>query len=150
MFAEIAKARESGDPQALVEQIPYAKALGMSMSMSEGQLVGQMDFAKHLIGDIGIGALHGGTIGSLLESTAIFTLLWEVEETQMPKTINLTVEYLRSGRPKTTYASAQITRHGRRVANVRAVAWQDDPDKPIAVAYAHFLISPAFDIKTIT
>lgn len=138
----IAKAREAGQPQDLVQHIPYAQALGMSMSMSEDQLIGQMDFGPQLIGDIGVGALHGGTIGSLLESTAIFTLLWEVEKTQMPKTINLTVEYLRSGRPKTTFAKADITRHGRRVANVRAVAWQDDPEKPIAAAYAHFLLVP--------
>ena len=142
MYEAIAKARDDGDPQALVEHIPYARALGMSMSIKDGSLVGQMDFASHLIGDLGVGALHGGTIGSLLESTAIFTLLWDVEETQMPKTINLTVEYLRSGRPKTTYASAEITRHGRRVANVRAIAWQDDPAKPIAAAYAHFLLVP--------
>lgn len=113
------------------------------MSIQDGALVGQMEFDQHLIGDIGIGALHGGTIGSLLESTSIFTLLWEVEKTLMPKTINLTVEYLRSGRPKTTYARAEITRHGRRVANVRAAAWQDDPEKPIAAAYAHFLLVPA-------
>ncbi|MCP4445093.1 MAG: PaaI family thioesterase [Myxococcales bacterium] len=138
----ISKARAEGQPQALVEHIPYARALGMSMSIKEGQLVGQMDFAQHLIGDIGVGALHGGTIGSLLESTAIFTLLWEVEKTQMPKTINLTVEYLRSGRPKRTYARAEIARHGRRIANVRATAWQEDVDKPIAAVYAHFLLVP--------
>ncbi len=139
----IRQARELANPQLLVDRIPYAKQMGISMSLQDKTLVGQMDFSQHLIGDIGVGALHGGTIGALLESTAIFTLLWEVEETQMPKTINLTVEYLRSGRPKTTYASAEITRHGRRVANVRATAWQDDPTKPIAAAYAHFLLVPA-------
>jgi uncharacterized protein (TIGR00369 family) len=138
----IQQARLLGDPQMLVDKIPYAKAMGIGMRIEAGQLQGQMDFAQRLIGDIGVGALHGGTIGALLESTAIFTLLWEVQETTMPKTINLTVEYLRSGRPKTTYASASITRHGRRVANVRAIAWQDDPDKPIAAAYAHFLLAP--------
>ncbi len=135
-------AREQGNPQLLADKIPYAKALGIQFSQEGEELVGKMEFSQHLIGDIGVGALHGGTIGALLESTAIFSLLWEVEDTKMPKTINLTVEYLRSGRPKTTYASATITRHGRRVANVRATAWQDDPEKPIAAAYAHFLLVP--------
>ncbi len=136
------KAIEQKNPQLLADTIPYAKAMGIHFAQEEDKLIGQMDFAQHLVGDIGVGALHGGTIGALLESTAIFSLLWEVEDTQMPKTINLTVEYLRSGRPKTTYASATITRHGRRVANVRAKAWQEDPDKPIAAAYAHFLLVP--------
>jgi uncharacterized protein (TIGR00369 family) len=139
-FIQAAKAQ--GNPQLLADKIPFAKALGIQFSQEDDKLLGQMNFQKHLIGDIGIGALHGGTIGALLESTAIFSLLWEVTDTQMPKTINLTVEYLRSGRPKTTYASAEITRHGRRVANVRATAWQDDPEKPIAAAYAHFLLVP--------
>lgn len=139
----IAEARAHGNPQMLVDKIPYAKSIGMSIDLHDNKLRGQLDFAQHLIGDLGIGALHGGTIGALLESTAIFTLLWEIQDTTMPKTINLTVEYLRSGRPKTTYASAEITRHGRRVANVRALAWQDDPSKPIAAAYAHFLLVPS-------
>jgi uncharacterized protein (TIGR00369 family) len=136
------EAREQGNPQLLADIIPYAKAMGIRFSQEDDKLIGQMDFKQILIGDIGVGALHGGTIGALLESTAIFSLLWQVEDTTMPKTINLTVEYLRSGRPKTTYASAIVTRHGRRIANVRATAWQEDPNKPIAAAYAHFLLVP--------
>lgn len=138
----IQAARANKNPQLLADKIPFAKALGIGFEQEGDKLIGKMDFEQHLIGDIGIGALHGGTIGALLESTAIFSILWEVADTKMPKTINLTVEYLRSGRPKLTYASAEITRHGRRVANVRATAWQDDPDKPIAAAYAHFLLVP--------
>jgi acyl-coenzyme A thioesterase PaaI-like protein len=58
----------------------------------------------------------------------------------LPKTINITIDYLRSGRTVDTFARGVITRHGRRVANVRVEAWQDDPERPIAIAYAHFLI----------
>ena len=58
----------------------------------------------------------------------------------VPKTINITVEYLRSGKPQDTFARAVFTKHGRRVANVRAYAWQDDPTKPVAAANAHFLL----------
>jgi uncharacterized protein (TIGR00369 family) len=138
----IQKARAQKNPQLLVDTIPFARALGIEFDQKGDELIGKMNFDQHLIGDIGIGALHGGTIGALLESTAIFSLLWEVADTKMPKTINLTVEYLRSGRPKPTYASAEITRHGRRVASIRATAWQEDRDKPIAGAYAHFLLVP--------
>ena len=138
----IQAARAQSNPQLLADKIPYVKALGIQFAQEGDKLIGRMSFEEYLVGDVSIGALHGGTIGALLESTAIFSLLWEVADTKMPKTINLTVEYLRSGRPKMTYASAEITRHGRRVANVRASAWQDDPEKPIAAAYAHFLLVP--------
>ena len=88
-------------------------------------------------------ALHGGTLGALLESTAIFHLLWEAETLFLPKTITLTIDYLRSGRPVDTFARGVITKQGRRVVNVRAEAWQDDPARPIAIGNGHFLIVPA-------
>ena len=99
-----------------------------------------MAFGEHLVGDSGIPALHGGTLGALLESTAILTVLWHGEGLALPKTINLTVQYLRSGRAEDTFAEAEIVRAGRRVSAVRAVAWQGQRDKPIATADAHFLL----------
>ena len=40
----------------------------------------------------------------------------------------------------THQAQAIITKHGRRVANVRAEAWQEDRSKPIAAMHGHFLL----------
>jgi uncharacterized protein (TIGR00369 family) len=88
-------------------------------------------------------AIHGGVIAALLESTAIFQLMWETEAIVLPKTITLTVDFLRSGRAVDTFARGILTRQGRRVANVRVEAWQDDRARPIAVASAHFLLKTA-------
>jgi uncharacterized protein (TIGR00369 family) len=133
-------ARAAGDFSTLLAQVPYARFLGLEMSIVDGRVVGAMPFADHLIGNAAVPALHGGTLGALLESTAIFTVLWEAESVSVPKTVNITVEYLRTGRPVDTFASAVVTRQGRRVATVRALAWQDDPNRPIAAANAHFLV----------
>lgn len=122
--------------------MPYAKALGICFRQDDDRLVGQLDFQQLLIGDLGIAALHGGSVGALLESTAIFSLLWEVEDEKLPQTVSFTVEHFRTGRPKTIYASAIVTRHNPRVANVCATAWHDDPAKPVATAYAHLLLPP--------
>jgi acyl-coenzyme A thioesterase PaaI-like protein len=135
--------RQGGDTRALVDAVPYARFLGLSIELEEGRIIGRMPFADHLVGNPVLPALHGGTLGGLLESTAIFQLLWEAETLVLPKIINLTVQYLRSGRPLDTSARAVITKHGRRVASVRAEAWQDDPARPIATATAHFLILPS-------
>ena len=102
--------------------------------------MGRMKYSDHLVGNANVPALHGGTLGALMESTAIFMLLWEGETESIPKTINITVEYLRGARPQDVFAKALFTRHGRRVANVRVYAYQDNPDKPVAVATAHFLL----------
>ena len=134
---------ESGDIAPLVDIMPYSQFLGISVDTSRGELIGKLTFSEELIGNPSLPALHGGTIGALLESTAIFTVIRETETSRMPKTINITVEYLRTGRPVDTYAAAQFTRLGRRVANVRAFAWQEDRNKPIAAANAHFLLGPS-------
>ena len=60
----------------------------------------------------------------------------------MPKTINLTIQYLRPGKAEDTFARAVITKHGRRVANVRVEAFQSEPDKPIVIANGHFMVQP--------
>lgn len=132
--------RESGDFTALQDSIPYARFMGITAELVDGDVVGRMRYSDHLVGNATVPALHGGTLGALMESTAIFKLQWKGETTAVPKTINITVEYLRGARPQDVFAKAVFTRRGRRVANVRVFAYQDDPQKPVAVATAHFLL----------
>jgi uncharacterized protein (TIGR00369 family) len=132
--------RETGDFTAMQQVIPYSKFMGITAELIDGDVVGRMQYSDHLVGNASVPALHGGTLGALMESTAIFKLLWRGETTAVPKTINITVEYLRSARAEDVFARAVFTRHGRRVANVRVFAFQDDPERPVAVATAHFLL----------
>jgi hypothetical protein len=37
-------------------------------------------------------------------------------------------------------AGAPPGKHGRRIANVRVLAWQDDPAKPVAAGIGNFLL----------
>ena len=136
----VASVRETGDFTAIQESIPYARFMGITADLIDGEVIGRMRYSDHLVGNASVPALHGGTLGALMESTAIFKLLWHGETTTVPKTINITVEYLRAARPEDVLARAEFTRHGRRVANVRVFAYQDDPDRPVAVATAHFLL----------
>jgi uncharacterized protein (TIGR00369 family) len=132
--------RETGDFTALQEAIPYSRFMGITAELVDGEVIGRMRYSDHLVGNATVPALHGGTLGALMESTAIFKLLWHGETTTVPKTINITVEYLRSARAEDVFARAEFTRRGRRVANVRVFAYQDDPQRPAAVATAHFLL----------
>ena len=142
LVERIAEFRRTGDTRAMTEAIPYANFLGITVDCQDGEVVGHMRYADHLVGNPSLPALHGGTLGALLESTAIFQLLWEAETIVLPKTITITIDFLRSGRPLDTFAKGIITKHGRRVVNVRAEAWQEDPSRPIAIGNAHFLIIP--------
>jgi acyl-coenzyme A thioesterase PaaI-like protein len=53
----------------------------------------------------------------------------------------LTFAYLRSARAVDTLARTIVTKHGRRVVNVRVEGWQDDPARPVATAQGHFLVA---------
>ena len=136
----LAELRATRSFDRLLAAIPYVRLLGIRASVREGDVVAQLASAQHLIGNPVLPALHGGTVGALMESTAILKLLLESDTPAVPKTITLTVDYLRSPRVVDTSARATITRLGRRVANVQVRAWQDQEDRPIAVAHAHFLL----------
>lgn len=133
-------AKASADYQGLIDLVPYASFLGLTAAMRGDELITTMRYGDHLIGNPALPALHGGTLGALLESAAIFELLWRAETVVLPKTITLTVDYLRSGAPVDTHARGVVTRQGRRVTNVRMEAWQADRSAPVATAHAIFLV----------
>ena len=61
---------------------------------------------------------------------------------RLPKTIDFTVDYLRTGLPRDAYARARVNRSGRRYASVHVEAWQDNRSKLFAQATGHFLMPP--------
>jgi acyl-coenzyme A thioesterase PaaI-like protein len=155
------KARRDEALRRLVERSPYHAFLGVEFQRLGDELTGRLRFDEMLIGNPALPALHGGVTGAFLEITAIVQLawdqVWEIMESgaegaeriaqgafpPVPKTVDVTIDYLRSGRPRDAYARASVTKRGRRVANVRVEAWQDERARPIALAHGHFLLPEA-------
>lgn len=136
------------DLAALFAAMPYARTLGLEPALEDGRLTVRMPYTPALIGSPVPPRLHGGAIGGLLEITggtavALALRLEERATIGVPRPVNITIEYLREGRPEDTYATATINRLGRRVANVRAEAWQADRTRLIATAHMHVLVEPA-------
>lgn len=142
------------DPVALTP-IPYFKLLGLKACRRDGVLTTIMPFDTSLIGNPMPPRLHGGTLGALLEAAAMLSVIenhrGDIDDgskrvaaisalDQLARPIGLTVDYLRPGEPKETYASATILRRGRRIASVRGRAWQETPQRPVAAAMLHFLL----------
>ena len=93
------------------------------------------------IGNALLPALHGGVIAAFMEHSATLQLLWNMESTKLPKIIDFSIDYLRPGRPETLYADCSVVRQGQRVANVAVNAWQGSPERVVATARMHFLLS---------
>lgn len=126
--------------QQALEVIPYARFLGVRLEGGADGLVCVLPFRDDLVGNAILPALHGGVVGAFLELTALLQLVDQGDSARVPKPINFTVSYLRSAGPRETRGRAEIVKHGRRIANVRVTAWQDDPAKPVAAGTGNFLL----------
>lgn len=140
------KVRDNVSPQAqacywrgVPELPPYARLLNLRFeAQDEAQLV-VMPFHEDVVGRPGF--LHGGAIAGLLEFAAFSGLARALDDDKVVmKPVTVTVDYMRPGGNRDTYAIAIIERLGSRIANVEAYAWQDERDQPIASARLNFLL----------
>jgi acyl-coenzyme A thioesterase PaaI-like protein len=123
-----------------LERIPYARFLGVVLEEDDAGPLCRLAFRDDLVGNVALPALHGGVVGAFLELTALVGLLEQTDSERVPRPINFAIDYLRSVGPRDTHARAEIVKHGRRIANVRVVAWQDDPARPVAAGTGNFLV----------
>jgi uncharacterized protein (TIGR00369 family) len=123
--------------------IPYAAFLGLRLRReNDGQLMVTMGQGMHLVGQPFPPTIHGGAIGALLEIAGVIQAASLMSAAHLPKTVDITIDYLRPGSEgKDCHAAAEIRRMGRRFANVQVSAWQDDPAKPIALAHMNLLVA---------
>ena len=124
-----------------VDAIPYARFLRVEVERTADGLECVLPFRDEIVGNAALPAVHGGVLGAFLELTALLRLLDESHSDRVPKPITFSIDYLRSAGPATTRARADIFKLGRRIANVRVVAWQDDPGRPVVAGNGKFLLS---------
>jgi len=130
---------------AVLTSIPYARFIGMRAELAGDEMTAILPFSDHIVGNPMLPAIHGGVLGAFMEMTALAQLSVAETLSRQPRTIDVSIEYLRSGRPLTTYARAEIKKVGRRIANVHVEAWQDQRAAPIAALRGHFLLSSSED-----
>jgi len=136
----LVECRQKNDYTALIENVPYAKTLGLSCVRAGDEVTFILPAKKENIGNPTLPAIHGGVLGGFIEHSAILHLLLFMEKPHFPKVIDLSIDYLSAGHYRDTYSEVQILRLGRRVANVSVNVWQTQKCKPIATARLHFLV----------
>ncbi len=155
---QVVKERRDRALATLANGVPYMKFLNITFDRRGDELTAVLNFDESIIGNPMLPAIHGGVTAAFLETTAIIELGWqalwgEIEsgrldvedlstETmpRLPKTIDFTVDYLRSGLPRDAYARARVNRSGRRYASVHVEAWQDNRSRLFAQGTGHFLM----------
>ena len=155
---QVVKERRDRALAALAGNVPYVRFLGIDFERMGDELTATLHFDEKLVGNPLLPALHGGVTAAFPETTAVLELgwqrLWEDIESgrvdaealtpetmpRLPKTIDFTVDYLRTGLPRDAYARARVNRSGRRYASVHVEAWQDNRNRLYAQATGHFLM----------
>ena len=143
--------------RAIAEYVPYNRFLGVQFDRLGDELTARLPFQEKIVGNPLLPAIHGGVMGAFLEITAQVQLGWmqalsrEVEGGELseigrgacpdiPKTIDISIDYLRSGRPRETFARAHVQKIGRKVSHLHVTAWQDQRDRPVAMLRGNFLM----------
>jgi len=123
--------------------IPYVEYLGIRAASQAEPPLFRLPHQDKLIGNPYLPALHGGVIAGFCETAATLHLIRTLRGAKFPKSIDFSIDYLRSGRPVESFAACEVVRVGSRVALVQVRCWQKGPELPIAVARGHFLLTAA-------
>lgn len=132
--------QETGDFSRMLESIPYARFIGLECDRFGDDLIFRLPRKEQNLGNPILPAIHGGVIGGFMELSAVIYLMMAQDALRMPRIVDFSLDYLRAGLDRETFAECQLTRQGNRVANVMITAWQKSRSQPIATARAHFLL----------
>ena len=133
-----------------IELIPYSRALGMRVDeIGPGVAKISMPYDEALVGDTRSGVIHGGAVSALMDTCGGAAVVAHPEAPAGTATIDLRIDYMRAATPgQTIVARADCHHITRSVAFVRAVAHDDDVDRPVAMATGAFTVErPAKEAK---
>ena len=123
-----------------IEAIPFSAALGMRLERLEAGLAEiSMPYSEALIGDPETGVIHGGMVSALMDTCGGAAVISALPAGGATATIDLRIEYMRAAKPgERITARAECHHLTRSVAFVRARAWDDDAETPVATASGAF------------
>lgn len=121
--------------------IPHTRALGIdAVRVKRGEALMRIPYRSDFVGDPATGVLHGGLVTTLLDTTCGMAVFCMAEELVMFATLDLRIDYMRAAEVgRDILGKATCTKFGKRIAFVRGVAYEDDPDHPVAVCQGAFM-----------
>lgn len=123
---------------------PHCQALGIeALAIENGVVRARVPYKAELAGDPDTGVIAGGVITTFLDHSCGMAAMIQLRQPTPIATIDLRIDYMRAATPgRDVMAEAFCHKIGRNVAFVRAIAFEDTPDNPVAHAAATFMVNP--------
>ncbi len=125
-----------------IEAIPHSRDLGMVLEeIEEGVATISMPYDQRLIGDPETGVISGGAVSALMDTCCGAAVISHPANGGATATLDLRIDYMRAATPGQSLVTTATCYHvTRSVAFVRATAWDDDRDNPVASATGAFTV----------
>lgn len=136
----------TGDLAArMAHGVPQAAALGFEfVSMGEGSGVLRVPWREDLVGDPDTQVIAGGVVTSLLDHVCGLAVQAGRASPTPTATLDLRIDYMRPALPRHgVTAEAHCYKRTHSIAFVRASAYDEDPNDPVATAQAAFALTGA-------
>jgi len=124
------------------EGSPQARALGFeTLEIGDAVAILRVPYRPEIVGDPETGVIAGGVVTTLLDHASGQAVHAALSQWTSIATLDLRIDYMRPAQPgRDVLARAHCYKVTRSVAFVRAVAYEDDPDNPVAAAQAAFML----------
>ncbi|KQW79644.1 PaaI family thioesterase [Brevundimonas sp. Root1279] len=133
--------------QSLLPQLAsgaaHTHALGFAYEGLEGDRVRiRVPWREDLVGDPDTGVLSGGLVTTLLDHVGGLAVWVALDRFESIATLDLRVDYMRAAEPgRDLIAEARCYHLGHSVAFVRAWAFEDSPENPVAAAQSAYMLN---------
>ncbi len=128
---------------AMNRATPQALALGMeTVEIDKATALLRIPYKAEMVGDPATGVIAGGVVTTLLDQACGQAVMAALGQPTSIATLDLRIDYMRAAHPhRPLFARARCYKLGRQIAFVRATAYEESEDDPVAAAQAAFMLN---------